>query len=239
MLAFLAQSCYNAITGSVWSSSPRWLTTSHRPMILACFGTATTRMCEDLSYRNIMDYASEIKSRLTMPEMMLHYGFELDRAGFCKCPLHSEKSGSFKAYPGDRGFSCFGCGAHGSVIDFVMLYFGLSFKDALVKINDDFSLGLPIGEKLDRRKQLEMQRQSFMRKREMNARKAEQERLESDYWEAFDEWKRLDDNRRNYAPKTPSEPLHPLFVEALKNIAGAEYNLSCAEIARYEYEKQK
>ena len=238
MLAFLAQSCYNAITGSVWSSSPRWLTISHRPTILACFGTATTRMCEDLSYRNIMDYASEIKSRLTMPEMMLHYGFELDRAGFCKCPLHSEKSGSFKAYPGDRGFSCFGCGAHGSVIDFVMLYFGLSFKDALVKINDDFSLGLPIGEKLDRRKQLEMQRQAFMRKREMNAQKQKAQELENAYWTAFDEWKRLDDNKRNYAPKTPTEPLHPLFVEALKNIAGAEYNLSCAEIARYEYEKR-
>ena len=237
MLAFLAQSCYNAITGSVWSGSFNWLnnfTSIDDPRI---FGTAIPDV-RGLSYRNIMDYASEIKSRLTMPEMMLHYGFELDRAGFCKCPLHSEKSGSFKAYPGDRGFSCFGCGAHGSVIDFVMLYFGLSFKDALVKINDDFSLGLPIGEKLDRRKQLEMQRQSFMRKREMNARKAEQERLESDYWEAFDKWKRLDDNKRNYAPKSPTEPLHPLFVEALKNIDGAEYNLSCAEIARYEYEKR-
>ena len=47
-----------------------------------------------------------------------------------------------------------------------------------------------------------------------------------------------DDNKRNYAPKTQSDPLHPLFVEALKNISGAEYNLSCAEIARYEYEKR-
>ena len=186
----------------------------------------------------IMDYAREIKSRLTMPEMMLHYGFELDRAGFCKCPLHSEKSGSFKAYPGDRGFSCFGCGAHGSVIDFVMLYFGLSFKDALVKINEDFSLGLPIGEKLDRRKQLEINKASFERKRKIEAEKKRKEQIENAYWTAFDEWKRLDDNRRNYAPKSPTEPLHPLFVEALKNIDGAEYNLSCAEIARYEYEKR-
>ena len=186
----------------------------------------------------IMDYAREIKSRLTMPEMMLHYGFELDRAGFCKCPLHSEKSGSFKAYPGDRGFSCFGCGAHGSVIDFVMLYFGLSFKDALVKINEDFSIGLPIGEKLDRRKQLEMNKSAFERKRKIEAEKKRREQIENDYWAAFDEWKRLDDNRRNYAPKSPTEPLHPLFVEALKNIDGAEYNLSCAEIARYEYEKR-
>lgn len=185
-----------------------------------------------------MDYASEIKSMVSMPEMMEHYGFSLNRSGFCKCPFHSERSASFKAYPGNRGFSCFGCGAHGSVIDFVMLYFGLSFKDSLAKINEDFSLGLPIGEKLDRRKQLEMNRQSFMRKREMNARKAKQEELEKAYWAAFDEWKMLDDNKRNYAPKTPAEPLNPLFVEALKNIASAEYNLSCAEIARYEYEKR-
>ena len=185
-----------------------------------------------------MDYANEIKSRVSMPEMMGRYGFELDRSGFCKCPLHGEKTGSFKAYSGNRGFYCFGCGAHGSVIDFVMLYFGLSFKDALAKINEDFSLGLQIGEKLDRRKQIEMNRQAFLRKREMNAKKAEQERLENAYWRAFDEWKMLDYNKRNYAPKTQAEPLHPLFVEALKNIAGAEYNLSCAEMARYEYEKR-
>ena len=185
-----------------------------------------------------MDYANEIKSRVSMPEMMGRYGFELDRSGFCKCPLHGEKTGSFKAYSGNRGFYCFGCGAHGSVIDFVMQYFGLNFQDAIAKINTDFSLGLPIGEKLDRRKQLEMNRQAFIRKREMNAKKAEQEGLENAYWAAFDEWKRLDDNKRNYAPKTPTEPLHPLFVEALKNIASAEYKLSCAEIARYEYENR-
>lgn len=185
-----------------------------------------------------MNFADEIKRRISMIEMLQYYGIETNRSGFCKCPFHSERSASFKAYPGTRGFYCFGCGAHGSVIDFVMMYFELSFKDALVKINEDFSLCLPIGEKLDRRKQLEMSRQAFLRKREMNARKAEQEMLENAYWAAFDAWKRLDDNKRNYAPKTPSEPFHPLFVEALKNIAGAEYNLSCAEIARYEYEKR-
>ena len=185
-----------------------------------------------------MDYASEIKSMVSMPEMMEQYGFRLDKAGFCKCPFHSERSASFKAYSGNRGFYCFGCGAHGSVIDFVMLYFGLSFKDAIAKINEDFSLGLPIGEKLDRRKQLEMNRQAFMRKRAVDAEKAEQERLENAYWTDFDEWKRLDDNKRNFAPKTPSEPLQPLFVEALKNISGAEYRLECAEIARYEHERR-
>ena len=189
-------------------------------------------------WEGIMEYANKIKSMVSMPELMERYGFPLNRSGFCKCPFHSERSASFKAYPGARGFYCFGCHESGSVIDFVMKFFGLSFGDAIKKINEDFSLGLPIGEKLDRRKQIEMNRQAFIRKREMSAKKAEQERLENAYWEAFDEWKRLDDNKRNYAPKTPTEPLHPLFVEALKNISGAEYRLECAEIARYEYEKR-
>ena len=183
-----------------------------------------------------MDYASEIKSMVSMPEMMEHYGFSLNRSGFCKCPFHSERSASFKSYPGQRGYYCFGCHESGSVIDFVMKFFGLSFVDAIKKINEDFSLGLPIGEKLDRRKQLEMNRQAFMRKRVLDTKKEEQERLENAYWTAFDEWKRLDTNKRKYAPETQTEPLHPLFIEALKNISGAEYLLECAEIARYEHE---
>ena len=143
-----------------------------------------------------------------------------------------------KVYKGNGGYHCFGCGAHGSIIDFVMQYFGLNFQDAISKLNDDFRLGLPIGKKIDRRTQLEMNKAAFERKRKIDAENKHREQIENDYWTAFDEWKRLDDNKRNYAPKTPTEPLHPLFVEALKNIAGAAYNLSCAEIARYEYEKR-
>ena len=183
-----------------------------------------------------MEYAEKIKSMVSMPEMMEYYGFSLNRSGFCKCPFHSEKSASFKAYPGSRGFYCFGCNESGSVIDFVMKFFELPFGDAIKKINEDFSLGLPIGEKLDRRKQLEMNRQAFMRKRAVDAEKAEQERLDNAYWAAFEEWKRLDTNKIRYAPETQTEPLQPLFVEALKNISGAEYRLECAEIARYEHE---
>ena len=166
------------------------------------------------------------------------YGFNIQRGNFICCPFHNEKTPSLKLYDGNRGFYCFGCGEHGSVIDFVMRYFGLDFQSAISKLNDDFCLGLPIGQRIDRRKQLEMGRIAFERKRKAEQQQKERQQIEDDYWTAFDEWKRLDDNKRNYAPKTPTEPLHPLFVEALKNIAGAEYNLSCAEIARYEYENR-
>ena len=182
-----------------------------------------------------MNFADEIKSRLKMPEVLRYYGFDIKR-GRIPCPIHhgDDRNCGVK----DEYIHCFVCGATVDVIGFEMQYFNLDFMGAISKLNDDFRLGLPVGQKIDRRKQLEMNRQAFMRNRETNAKKAEQERLEKDYWKAFEEWKRLADNRRNYAPKTPEEPLHPLFVEAMRNIATAEYKLSCAEIARYEYEKR-
>ena len=236
MLAFLAHACYNAITGSVWSSSPRWLTISHRPTILACFGAATTRMCEDLSYRKIMNYANEIKSILTMPQVLDYYGIERNRANRIRCVLHNGQD--FNCGIKDHYIHCFVCGQSADVIKFVQVYFDLDFQSAIIKLNDDFRLGLPIGKKIDRRTQLEMNKAAFERKRKIEAEKKRREQIENDYWTAFDEWKRLDDNKRNCAPKTTSEPFHPLFVEALKNIDGAEYRLECAEIARYEYEKR-
>lgn len=183
-----------------------------------------------------MDYANEIKDRLTLPEIARHYGFTPNRQGRIPCPFHNGKDKNLGLK--DRYYNCFVCGAKGDAIKFVQVYFGLDFQSAIIKLNNDFRLGLPIGKKIDRRTQLEMNKSAFERKRKIEDEKKRREQIESDYWTAFDEWKRLDDNKRNYAPKTPTEPLHPLFVEALKNIAGAEYNLSCAEIARYEYEKR-
>lgn len=186
----------------------------------------------------MFEHTDVIKSRISMIDICKTYGFNIQRGNFICCPFHNEKTPSLKLYDGNRGFYCFGCGEHGSVIDFVMRYFGLDFKSAIRKLNDDFCLGLPIGQRIDHRKQLEMERLAFQRRQKAKQEEAERQQIEDAYWAAFEEWKRLDDNKRNYAPKTPTEPLHPLFVEALKNIAGAEYNLSCAEIARYEYEKR-
>ena len=179
-----------------------------------------------------------IKSQINMIDICRTYGFNIQRGNFICCPFHNEKTPSLKLYDGNRGFYCFGCGEHGSVIDFVMRYFNLDFPKAISKLNDDFCLGLPIGQRIDRRKQLEMERLAFQRRQKAKQGEAERQQIVDAYWAAFDEWKRLDDNKRNYAPKTPTEPLHPLFVEALKNIASAEYKLSCAEIARYEYENR-
>jgi len=183
-----------------------------------------------------MNYANEIKSILTMPQVLDYYGIERNRSNRIPCPLHLGKDANCGVK--EHYIHCFVCGESADVIKFVQVYFGLDFQSAISKLNNDFCLGLPIGQKIDRRKQLEMERLAFQRRQKAKQEEAERQQIEDAYWAAFDEWKRLDDNKRNYAPKSPTEPLHPLFVEALKNIAGAAYNLSCAEIARYEYENR-
>jgi len=47
------------------------------------------------------------------------------------CPFHDEKTPSFTVSPKKQFYHCFGCGAHGSAIGFLMQYEGLEFLDAI------------------------------------------------------------------------------------------------------------
>ena len=47
------------------------------------------------------------------------------------CPFHNEKSPSFTVSPSKQFYHCFGCGAHGTAVSFLMEYQGLSFIDAV------------------------------------------------------------------------------------------------------------
>ena len=116
-----------------------------------------------------------------------------------------------------------------------MKYFGLALQDAISKINSDFSLGFPIGERISLRKRREMERSQRERQEERNREQSELERLEGEYWAAFDVWKKYDTNKREYAPKSHSDDFHPLFVEASKNIDRASYELSVAEMRLKDY----
>ena len=47
------------------------------------------------------------------------------------CPFHNEKSPSFTVSPTKQFYHCFGCGAHGTAVGFLMEYQGLSFVEAI------------------------------------------------------------------------------------------------------------
>lgn len=78
-------------------------------------------------------FLDEIKDRNDITELVSKY-VALKRAGSNMsglCPFHNEKTPSFTVFPKTRSYYCFGCGAGGDVVSFVMALEGLSYRDAV------------------------------------------------------------------------------------------------------------
>jgi DNA primase len=59
------------------------------------------------------------------------------------CPFHDERTPSFYVSPAKQFFHCFGCGAHGSAIKFLMDYERLEFPDAVEELAQSVGLTVP------------------------------------------------------------------------------------------------
>jgi len=62
------------------------------------------------------------------------------------CPFHNEKSPSFTVSPTKQFYHCFGCGAHGTAISFVMEYQGMGFVDAIKELAGRAGMQVPESE---------------------------------------------------------------------------------------------
>ena len=60
-----------------------------------------------------------------------------------RCPFHDERSPSFTVSPAKQFYHCFGCGAHGSAIGFLMNYDRLEFPDAVEELASRIGLKVP------------------------------------------------------------------------------------------------
>ena len=90
------------------------------------------------------DSIEALKARLDIVDIVGSY-IELKRAGSsfkAPCPFHDEKSPSFVVNPARQSYHCFGCGAHGDGIKFVMEYEKLNYPEAIEKLaaSSNFSL---------------------------------------------------------------------------------------------------
>jgi len=62
------------------------------------------------------------------------------------CPFHNEKSPSFTVSPTKQFYHCFGCGAHGTAIGFLIEYSGLGFVEAVKDLAQDVGMVVPENE---------------------------------------------------------------------------------------------
>ncbi|MCG8360946.1 MAG: DNA primase [Kiloniellales bacterium] len=91
------------------------------------------------------EFLDEIRARLGLAEV-IGRKVKLTRRGrehSGLCPFHNEKTPSFTVSE-DKGFyHCFGCGAHGDVIGFVMRNEGLAFPEAVERLAAEAGLAVP------------------------------------------------------------------------------------------------
>lgn len=94
------------------------------------------------------DAIEEVRMKNDIVDVISGY-VKLQKKGsnyFGLCPFHNEKSPSFSVSPGKQMYYCFGCGAGGNAITFVMEYENYSFSEALKVLADRAGVKLPVQE---------------------------------------------------------------------------------------------
>ena len=90
-------------------------------------------------------FLDELRSRLTLSDYV-GKRVRLKKKGrehSGLCPFHNEKTPSFTVNDDKAFYHCFGCGAHGSAIDWAMQMEGLSFPEAVERLAGDAGMAVP------------------------------------------------------------------------------------------------
>lgn len=85
-----------------------------------------------------------LRQRIDLVEVIGGY-VDLKRSGAAfkgLCPFHDEKSPSFMIQKGDKHYHCFGCGAHGDAIQFLMSHVQMRFSEAVEHLAQRFQVPL-------------------------------------------------------------------------------------------------
>lgn len=85
-----------------------------------------------------------LRSRIDLIEVLSPY-LKLQKSGAsykALCPFHEEKTPSLIIQRGDNHYHCFGCGAHGDAIQFLMTHLKMSFVEAVENLADRFHVQL-------------------------------------------------------------------------------------------------
>ena len=90
-------------------------------------------------------YLQELRARADIEQLISPY-VNLRRSGrllMGLCPFHNEKTGSFAVYPDSNSFYCFGCGAGGDAVSFLMRMERLDYVEAVKALSQRVGMQLP------------------------------------------------------------------------------------------------
>ena len=148
-----------------------------------------------------MNLFESVKAAATVRQAAEHYGLKIGQGNMVCCPFHADRTPSMKL--NEDYFYCFGCGAHGDVIDLVAKLFNLSSYDAAKKLAYDFGIDPD-----------KPPAAAALRKPKYPLAKAFQreglhcQRVLCDYLHLLERWK------VQCAPKAPDDTIDDRFVEA-------------------------
>ena len=149
-----------------------------------------------------------VKAVVTAQEAAERYGLSVSQGGMARCPFHPDKTPSMKLY--EDHFYCFGCGAHGDVIDLAGHLLGLDPGNAAERLAEDFHIDTE-----QKRKYIQQQNRS-----EIHRLREDESYCFSvlmDYLRLLEYWK------KKYAPASPNASIDDRFVEACQMLDRIEY----------------
>ena len=156
-----------------------------------------------------MNFYENVKASVTVPQAAILYGLKPNRSGMVCCPFHNDRTPSMKL--NENYFYCFGCGAHGDVIDLPAKLFQVSSCEAASKLAADFGLSAPQSADQTPHKPRYPHIRQF-REDELLCSRALTE-----YLHLLEEW------QVRYSPQTPEDKLDDRYVEACQMLSYIEY----------------
>jgi DNA primase len=94
------------------------------------------------------DFIQDLLNRVDIVDVVERY-LPLKKTGqnySACCPFHKEKSPSFTVSQTKQFYHCFGCGAHGSAVGFVMEHQGMTFPDAVRMLAESVGMQVPVSD---------------------------------------------------------------------------------------------
>lgn len=164
-----------------------------------------------------------IRAAHSLRDTVKQYGVDVNSRGYARCPFHNEKTGSFKVYS-DGTFHCFGCGAHGDVVDFVARMENLNFNDVCKRLGGELTFS--------------GYRASNKRKRASESKFRKTVAVWERYYAALEAYENNESLIEYLIPASPDDIAPGLWLTALNRRSALQFELELAEAETLKLERR-